>query len=97
MEGEKLTKLLRVAFTLAETRRRKLEELERAIQSFPGAETRRAEATKKRANLSSEINSSDAAAMDGLRHIISNFNGAIGSACGCERSALQLKLMKSSG
>jgi hypothetical protein len=33
MEGEKLTRLLRITFTLAETRQRKLEGLERAIQS----------------------------------------------------------------
>jgi len=77
MEGEKLTKLARVAFTLAETRRRKLDELERAIRSFPGPESRRAEATNKRAKLSSEISSSDATIMDGLRHVISNLNGAI--------------------
>jgi hypothetical protein len=32
MEGEKLTRLLRITFTLAETRQRKLEELERAIR-----------------------------------------------------------------
>jgi len=70
-------KLLRVAFALAETRRRKLEELERAIQSFPGAEARRAEATKSRVKLSSEINSSDVAGMDGVRHVNSDINSAI--------------------
>jgi hypothetical protein len=36
MEGDKLTRLLRIAFTLAETRQRKLEELERAIQRKGG-------------------------------------------------------------
>ena len=77
MEGEKLTKVLRLAFTLAETRQHKLEELERAIQSFSGTEARREQAIKSRMKLSGEINSSDAAAIDPLRHLGSNINSAI--------------------
>jgi hypothetical protein len=77
MEGEKLTRLLRIAFTLAETRQRKLEELERAIQTFSGAEVRREEAIKSRMKLTGEINSGDAGAIDGLRHLASHINDSI--------------------
>jgi hypothetical protein len=77
MEGEKLTRLLRVAFTLAETRQHKLEELERAIQTFSGAEVRREQAIKSRVKLAGEINSGDAGAIDGLRHLASHINDTI--------------------
>jgi hypothetical protein len=77
MEGEKLTRLLRITFTLAETRQRKLEELERAIQSFSGAEPRREQAINSRINLEGEINSGDAGAIDGLRHLASHINDTI--------------------
>ena len=49
MESEKLTRLLRVAFTLAETRQRKLEELERAIQIQTFSELSRAASRRSRA------------------------------------------------
>jgi hypothetical protein len=77
MEGEKLTRLLRITFTLAETRQRKLEELERAIQSLSGAESRREQAINSRINLAGEINSGDAGAIDGLRHLASHINDTI--------------------
>ena len=76
MEGEKLTRLLRIAFILAVTRQRKLEELERAIQTFAGAEARREQAIKGRVKLAGEINSG-VGAIDGLRHLASHINDTI--------------------
>lgn len=77
MEGEKLTRLLRIAFALAETRQRKLEELERTIQTFSGTEVRREEAIRSRVKLRGEISSGDAGAVDGLRHLASHINDTI--------------------
>ena len=64
-------------FTLAETRQRKLEELERAIQTFSGAKVRREEAIKSQMKLTGEISSGDAGAVDGLRHLASHINDTI--------------------
>jgi hypothetical protein len=64
MEGEELTRRLRIAFVVAETRQRKLEELDRAIQNFRGADVRREEAIARRVKLKADVDAKDPYAAD---------------------------------
>jgi hypothetical protein len=74
MEGKELTRRLRIAFAVAETRQRKLEELDRAIQNFRGADVRRQEAIARRIKLKADVDAKDPHAADQLSPLVSYLN-----------------------
>jgi hypothetical protein len=74
MEGDEMLELLERAVVVVEERQGKLKSLDDAIRVSAGA---REQAVKDRIVLRTKVNSSDAAPVDRLRHLISYVNDQI--------------------